>query len=323
MFIGDPSLLFQKERQVVGGGYEIDTPATLDILLDSFRGGRRGRRAEGTPVFKRRDGIKRICRVGGDKVHDTGWGGRPISVAIRQRRAFTSRPTHSSETQESIRGAMTGIRYLNRQPFLMDGFFAKGPDGADIWIRTDRIVSRDDTPLCEVPSEVGRYLPIFLLNRARGIAIAFRSHEELGDLERMTEMGVQVKSPVEKLVGIETRDECVGSRLETPKRDRVRKVARKMAVGIERSSSEFGDGKVGDTTAQSESDERAWRKAGKDEIASGRTGEQVCAQQVHAVNAWENYITPNLNALVGVLKRSIHVMIRLVACRPGYDLHIP
>jgi len=72
---------------VVWGGQEIETPTALDVLLDGFRGTPRGRHAEGTPVFERRDGIKRVRSVGRDQVHDTG-GMESENAFQRRRRGF-------------------------------------------------------------------------------------------------------------------------------------------------------------------------------------------------------------------------------------------
>ena len=134
---------------------------------------------------------------------------------------------------------------------------------------------------------LGSCLPILLLWFAGSVDITLGFYEKLGDLERMTWMGVEVevglgvKGPVKELQGVGARDERVCFGLERAKRDGVSKVSRKMAVDVESSGFKFGSGQVGSTTGESESDEGAGRQTGEYKIIDGRTREQAGVRRVH------------------------------------------
>ena len=178
----------------------------------------------------------------------------------------------AQETKRRNRGQRTGMESENAfqwsrrrfddldcQTLLFVAHFLKGPNCIDLWhgIRMLQGWYRDDTPPSAVPVAPGSYLPIFLLCFAGSIAIALCFYKELGNLERMPGMGVEVevglgvKGPVKELEGIGTRDECVRSGLERAKRDGISKVSREMAIDVESPSFESGHGQVGSTAGES------------------------------------------------------------------------
>ena len=145
---------------------------------------------------------------------------------------------------------------------------------------------RDDTPFSAVPVALGSHLPILLLCFTGSILITLGFYKELGNLERMAgmsvevEVGLGVKGPVKELEGIRARDERVGSGLERAKGDGVGKVPREMAVDVESPGSEIGDSQVGSATSESEPDERDGRQASEYVVVDWRTREQPGVDRV-------------------------------------------